>query len=489
MSLSLSVFSGFKSLKARTVLLFLPFLFSCASYRTKLSDYYSNIGRENYTAALDAKKANRFLGQDRNKLLYYLERGKLFHLMKNYDSSNLYFNKADEFLESKRKTAGDVITSNLLNPMTQTYLGEDFERFMVHYYKALNYLYLNDPEGARVEARRITLSTSAQEDKFGVGSERYKQDAFAFMVQGLIYELNGESNNAFIAYRNAVDLFLKNESHTYYGVQLPKQLVQDLYRTALEVGFTDQVDLYSAKTRIPYAQQPISAGGELIVFFEKGMAPPKIDQFITVTNDGINGFFFDGPYGRTSVPFNYGAAGWGKPRPLNEFRILRVSIPGYADGTGLYPVDRFTVQFNGKSYTGEPAQTFNVLARQVLEERMVKEIAAALVRAVVKKTGEYAVSEAARAAAKSSDKKDEKKKQRDGEVAALTAGFLMNIFNTATEKADTRNWQSLPASIQYVRIPLETGSNQIILRSSAGEKAITVNGRGGIQLMNWCIMH
>lgn len=482
------VFSGFNSFKARTVLLFLPFLLSCVSYRTKLSEYYNNIGRENYTAAFEAKKVNLFLSQDRNKLLYYFERGKLFHLMKRYDSSNLYLNKADEFLENKRKTAGDVVTSNLLNPMTQTYLGEDFERFMVHYYKALNYLYLNDPDGARVEARRITLSTSAQEDRFRVGSDRYKQDAFAFTVQGLIYELNGESNNAFISYRNAVDLFLKNESHTYYGVQLPKQLVQDLYKTALAVGFADQVDFYSAKTGIPFEQQPISAGGELIVFFEKGMAPPKVDQAITVTNDGINGFFFDGPYGRTSVPFNYVAAGWGKPRPLNEFRILRVAIPGYEAGAGAYPVDPFTIQNNGQSYTGEPAQDFNVLARRVLEERMVKEIAAALVRAVVKKTGEYAVSEAAKAVAKSSDKKDEKKKQRDGEVAALTAGFLMNIFNTATEKADTRNWQSLPASIQYVRIPLQTGSNQIILRSSTGEKAITVNGRGGIQLMNWCIM-
>ncbi len=485
--MSLSLFTGFKILKARTVLLFLPFLFSCASYRTKLSDYYSNIGRGNYTAALDAKKVNRFLLQDRNRLLYYMERGKLFHLMQRYDSSNLYFNKADEFLEIKKRTAGDVITSNLLNPMTQAYLGEDFERFMIHYYKALNYLYLNDPEGARVEARRIALSTAVQEDKFRLGSDRYKQDAFALTVQGIIYELNGESNNAFISYRNAVDLFLKNESQTYYGVHLPRQLVQDLYRTAFAIGFNDQIDFYKNKTGIPFDQKPVSDGGELIVFFEKGMAPVKVDQSITVTNDGINGFFFDGPYGRTGVPFNYSAAGWVKPRPLNEFRILRVSIPGYEPA--VYGYNGFTVQANGHSYSAEQAQDFNVLAREVLSERMVKEIAAALVRAIVKKTGEYAVSEAARAVAKSSNKKDENKKQRDGETAALTAGLLMNIFNTATEKADTRNWQSLPASIQYLRIPLKKGNNEILLRSSAEEKKISINGRGDIQLLNWCIMH
>jgi hypothetical protein len=31
----------------------------------------------------------------------------------------------------------------------------------------------------------------------------------------------------------------------------------------------------------------------------------------------------------------------------------------------------------------------------------------------------------------------------------------MNLINTATEKADTRNWQSLPAYIHYVRVPLQ----------------------------------
>ncbi|MDD2792260.1 MAG: hypothetical protein PHD73_03715 [Sediminibacterium sp.] len=408
--------------------------------------------------------------------------------MGSYDSSNLYFNRADEFLESKRKTVGDVLTSNLLNPMTQTYLGEDFERFMIHYYKGLNYLYLNDPDGARVEARRITLSTSAQEDKFRVGSDRYKQDAFALTVQGIIYELNGENNNAFISYRNAVDLFLKNESHTYYGVRLSRQLVQDLYKTAFAVGFTDQIDFYTTKTGIPFEQKPTPDGGELIVFFEKGMVPVKVDQSITLTNDGINGFFFDGPYGRTGVPFNYAAAGWVKPRPLNEFRILRVSIPGYEPWSNFQKLPPFSIQTNGQIYTGEPAQEFNVLARQVLEERILKEISSALIRAIVKKTGEYAVSEAARAVAKSGDKKDENKKQRDGETAALTAGFLMNIFNTATEKADTRNWQSLPASIEYVRVPLKKGNNDILLRSPSGEKTFSINGSGGIQLMNWCIM-
>ena len=44
-------------------------------------------------------------------------------------------------------------------------------------------------------------------------------------------------------------------------------------------------------------------------------------------------------------------------------------------------------------------------------------------------------------------------------------GTLLNIVNTLTEKADTRNWQTLPYSINYTRIPLTKGQNRIILET------------------------
>ncbi|HAK12989.1 MAG TPA: hypothetical protein DCO78_14435 [Chitinophagaceae bacterium] len=63
----------------------------------------------------------------------------------------------------------------------------------------------------------------------------------------------------------------------------------------------------------------------------------------------------------------------------------------------------------------------------------------------------------------------------------------MNVVNNATEKADTRNWQSLPAFIQYVRIPLQAGVNSIELSAGNQQKTITVQGNGGIQLQNWIV--
>ena len=112
----------------------------------------------------------------------------------------------------------------------------------------------------------------------------------------------------------------------------------------------------------------------------------------------------------------------------------------------------------------------------------------ALTRQLVKKLTEAGASAAAKELVKNNSKeKDENKKKRNADAAALTAGLLVNIFNTATEKADTRNWQSLPAQIQYVRIPLQKGANQLNLQLGRNNKTITINGKGGIQFYNWVV--
>ncbi|MCA6440711.1 MAG: COG3014 family protein [Sediminibacterium sp.] len=465
--------------RAGVVLLLLPFLFSCATYNNKLASYYSHIGSGNYIKAQSDLANNSFIQQPRNKLIYYMEQGKLCHLLGLYDSSNHFFNLADAFIETKRKSAGDVVAGGLLNPMTQSYMGEDFERFMIHYYKALNYLYLHEPDGARVEARRITLSNNALEDKTR-SKNKYQEDAFSLIVQGLIYELNGEPNNAFISYRNAVDLFLGNESKSYYGVMLPTELVKDMYHTAAEVGFTDQINLYERKTGIKYAKSEAAEGGELVIFLEKGMAPVKMDQRFTLTNAGDNSFFFNGPYGDINIPFDYGYAGWNQPRPLNEFRVITIAIPVY--NVTPIPFVPAQVTVGNLNYSAERVHNINELAAAVLSERMLKEVSAALVRAIVKKTTEVAAAEAAKAAAKNDKKKE------SGEAAGLAAGLLVNMINTATEKADTRNWQSLPGTIQYVRVPLQKGENQITINAMGKQKKITVTGNGKLQLYNWCLL-
>jgi hypothetical protein len=78
-----------------------------------------------------------------------------------------------------------------------------------------------------------------------------------------------------------------------------------------------------------------------------------------------------------------------------------------------------------------------------LNERMGLELSKALIRVALKKVAEYQV------------------KQED-----KTLGSVLGLINAITEKADTRNWQTLPHSIYYARVPLLTGQNKVTLHLS-----------------------
>jgi hypothetical protein len=58
--------------------------------------------------------------------------------------------------------------------------------------------------------------------------------------------------------------------------------------------------------------------------------------------------------------------------------------------------------------------------------------------------------------------------------------LALGIANAATEKADTRNWQTLPSQIHYSRIPLTEGANEIRISFPNGtSKVFKIDGQEG----------
>ena len=275
-----------------------------------MNAYYSSIQSQDYDKALAKLDHNKFIQRNRNQLLYFLEAGRVYRLKNDFTNSNQFLNQADDYIENTRKSATDLIVGNLLNPMQQAYRGEDFEQFMVHFYKALNYAALGNTDEALVEARRITLSNNVQADKFKGNSNRYSADAFSLNFQGMIYEMGGDINNAFIAYRNAADLYLKNDK-VYYGVIMPEQLKKDLLRTADAMGFVSEVEKYAALFKMNYTKSG-NLGGELILFIEQGRAPVKEERNFILSSAGgtVGNFSFIDENGyNANIPFNYAAYG------------------------------------------------------------------------------------------------------------------------------------------------------------------------------------
>jgi hypothetical protein len=453
--------------------LLMLFLFSCATYNNRISRYYTEVTQQRYDKAYAALDQNKLLQQKRNRLLYLLEKGKMAHLMQQYENSNQYFNEADLFIEDARTTAKDIALGTLLNPMMQTYKGEDFEKFMVHYYKALNYLYLGQPNEAMVEARRISLQSYSQQDKTNNNKNRYSDDAFSLMMQGIIYENSGDVNNAFIAYRNAADLFVRNDN-AWYGVKLPEQLKKDVLRTAWQNGFTDELGRYEELFDMKFEPRDKAEGGELVLFWENGMAPVKKEQnyFFTLTKNGVGSFIFTDASGGFNIPFDFSNDLKQEDIKLDDLRSFRVAFPQYEEQPFQY--GNAILEVNNQEYHFEQAENINAVAFATLKERFLKEMATTLSRLAIKKIAEAAAR----------PKKDDKNKETREALA-----FAIQVFNFASEKADTRNWQSLPHSIYYTRIPLQRGVNVMQVKlSGRGSSGETVNlvaeGNGHLQVKN-----
>jgi uncharacterized protein len=481
-----------KLLRALVCIMLVLVLYSCATYNTSMTSYYNNIRAHNYEKAQHSLEKNKLIKKNRNTLLYNVEMGKLARLQNDYATSNNYFNTADAIIESSKKTIADVAVSNLVNPMMQAYRGEDHEQFMVHYYKALNYAALGLTDDAVVEARRITLSNYAQDNKYR-NNNRYNQDAFALNLQGIIYEMASDYNNAFIAYRNAVELYQKNKDQ-YYGVKLPNQLLQDVMRMAIKMGFTSDYEQYKNNYNTDISIDSAATNSELILFIEEGQAPIKEENSIllTGTKNGIGSFnYIDANGLNANFNFNYGSYGMVGEK-YTAIRSFKLSLPRYA--IQYYQPQNITIALNNKQYNPTLAHDINNIAINVLKERYVTEIANALARQLTKKVVQRGAERIAESIAKnnnhnSNDTTEAQKQQRkiDNDKKAKRAGeatgFVVNMLNSATEKADTRNWQSLPAFVHYVRIPLTAGQNSITLQTNGQVKTISVQGRQGLQMV------
>jgi uncharacterized protein len=464
----------------------MPFFYSCATYNEQAAPFYTSMLDGHYEKASHQLDRTRLLKKNRNRLLYLLEKGKMEHLIGHYDHSNNYLNEADLLMEDGHTSVKDIAVANLVNPMMKTYQGEDFEKYMVHYYKALNYLQLGLPDEAIVEARRITLRYYAQDDKISSG-RKYVGDAFSYMLQGLVYERGGNINDAFIAYRNAVDLYLERKG-TYYGVVLPQQLKKDLLRTAYLMGFTGEVEKYERLLELNYEKEEYPAGGELVVFWENGLAPVKTEQnlLFSLADRGEGNLVFVDRGGVYNVPFDPDRHYHGDRAALSGLAALRVVIPRYEAIPPNY--SGASLSCNKATYALEPAQNVNELAFATLQERMLKELAQTLTRLAIKRLTEEIVEPD-----KEPKKDREPKKKKDDEWQEALA-FGLKVFNIASEKADTRNWQSLPHTIYYTRIPLQAGENKLTVSLAGGvgkrtPKELTVSGRGGLQFYSFCTIN
>ncbi len=379
---------------------------------------------------------------------YQFELGLVAHYANHFAESNKAFDLAgdiaeDRYTKSLTAEAGSLITSDKLRP----YAGTQYERLLSHYYRALNYVYQDELDGALVECRRATnlINYFKGEDEnydfFGTG--------FLAYLSGMLFEARGEWNDAYISYKQAAEYYQSAVEKT--GVEVPNDIGNSLVRLARLLGFEDDLERYQAQYGEP-PRRPENTG-ELILFYEIGYVPSKVEEnliFPILKIDDVEDEEF--------VPTLMGREGMVYEDIELEY-LLRVAIP---------TLHSHRPRFRGITVTVEEAQKTGVLVEDV-ENIAIRTFEAQrpiiLLRTLVRAVGKYLLTRQA-------DKKNE------------ALGLLTNLAGVLTEQADTRSWQTLPNQIFMVRMPLPEGTHTLQLsfldangqvRGSQSVPDITIN--------------
>lgn len=398
------------------LLLLLPLTGCTSSYFTTMSDVRQAAQFENYQQAEELIAEKKDLKKARNLVLYFLEKGLIAHLNGKYEESNRLFALVADRMEELTVTSLSGTASEwLLSSKGQPYRGEDFERVLVHYYMALNYLMLDNLQDALVECRRVNTLLQELNDRYE-HKNVYKTDAFMLYLSGIIYDTMGEINDALIDYRHAYEMYI-NDYRDNYGTPVPEQLMEHLLRTSSALGFHNEFEHYKQEfygKNWP-TQQEYRNTARLVVIWDNSVIPYKVEQsfreYIELDDNDDAGCY---------IKF--------------AFPVLVPRIQTFA---------RAQVSTGGITQSLELVEDLARIARKNLEDRRVRTLAKAMTRNVIKCAAEYEIEKENR-----------------------FFGFLFGFLTELSEGADTRHWSLLPANIHLTQVLLPPGTTDVELTFS-----------------------
>ena len=435
-----------------------------AAYSGYMSPSLNQLEKGNYEEALNKLKAP---SGKTNKLLYHLEKGLILHYQGQYEASNVEFAAAERVSDQLfTRSISRQVAAMVSNDAVIAYRGEEFELALIHYYRAMNYDRLGDRQAALVECRKANqkLEDYAQQAEYELS---YKNDAFLQYMTGLFFESEGEWNDAYISYKDALKGYRAYEEA--FGSPVPRILLVDLVRLADYLGYEDEVGEYVESYQLaPEELQPVS-GGEIVVFVESGFVPrkhqielnmpimmpvekavrtaaerneehPEKGQTRTVAERAIHRYYHPHLYQQIGVDY------W-----------LRVALPEYREVQSQ--VAGVRLRAGNQSATAVMGEDLAAIAQQTFAEKFDSILRRTVVRNLVK----YLASKGIEKAFTDDEDDEDDEDDKDGddwikEEVGKALGGLVNLLGVATEAADTRSWLSLPRTIHIARLSVPPGA-------------------------------
>lgn len=394
---------------------------------------------------------------NKSRLLFLMDNGMVLHLAGRYAESNAVLEEAHLLIEDLyTKRFRDEASALLLNEARQPYEGAPYEHVMVNVVKGLNYAFLQQWTEALVEARRIDHRLNVLNDTVE-GHDAYHEDPFARYLVGLLYDIAGDINNAYVGYRKAEQVY--EEEQDWTRVVFPNILKNDLIRTATRLGLHEDVERYRLKypeVRVPSVLRNDPSMAQVVVVSYHGKGPKKEDLFIDipVSLDALRlvavtkpGFRRGTRATRGGKALLYGVHG----------RIARIALPRFTRQKPSRALDIIQIENETDTITSRSQRMYDVHA--VAEKNLADEYDNLVLRAVARAAMKMAAAEGIAIGAQAAAGKNS-----HNWVGPLVGG-IARIFALATEEADIRTWRTLPGEIQLTRLWLEPGEYSVNIRS------------------------
>jgi hypothetical protein len=286
-------------------------------------------------------------------------------------------------------------------------------------------------------------------------NDAYRDDAFARYFTGLVYEVTGDVNNAFIAYRKAYEEYRRARS--WSRTPIPPMLRADLLRVTDALHLSQEHEDYRREFA-DVTWQPVSDQQQLaqvVVIGYNGRAPRKEDLFIDlpISLDALKLVLLTkgavGPSNQDSRAVEsvlYGLNG----------RVVRVALPRLVPQKTQVAYGQVSLSGARGSFGArtELGQNLTALAEKSLSDRFASLAVKAVARAAVK----YSLAEGAGRGARAAAGKNA------GPWVGLLVGVLAKTLAAASEEADKRSWRTLPDEVQIARLWVPPGDYELRVR-------------------------
>lgn len=328
---------------ARRRLIFVPalcffFLSSCAGYTRATRAGLEAFERRDFDAAEKVYEKADEEGID--QLVYLFDRGTVRYSAGRYAESIQDFKLANDLSEIKDYTSiATEIATVAVNDKIKSYKGEEFEHVLVSVYLALNFAALGQLENAVVACRQVNRKLERLRDE---GKRSYGLNAFAQYLAGLMFEKQGDWNNAYLDYKKTAELvpaFGRVKRDVVRGA-LRTDNQGDLHKFRRTLGVTEE-DVQEARTEL-------KGTGAVVLLYQNGLAPEKV-----------------------SSPSWYEIPEY-RPRH-NPWRAARLYLDGseVARTELLYDVEKVAIQNLKEKYAGLIAKRMaGVVAREVIGDQL-----------------------------------------------------------------------------------------------------------------------